>query len=233
MGLHRPPDLPLLQLAPQILLGAFAQLVEGGAPRVGDDDLLDAGARRLADHAVEGVDHLIPEADVGAQDHAGAVQLGLGELLEAGAPRLQGHAVDLGVQVQVGEDLGVGIDAHDLGAVLPGAVDAEEPPAAADLHHPGAGGQALALEEVHDQVAAVPEPVAVDLRLVVLLQGPHPRMGGLEDGHAVGLALRRLVGLVLVLAHVSTGREIQVLLCKGEEVRNLGIRPMAATGGAP
>src|SRR5690606_39279101 len=108
--------------------------------------------------------------DVAAGDQVQPAEHGGRNLFVAARARAHLHAVLARVQLDEGKHVGIGVHGGDAGAEFLGAIDAEQAPAAADLHHAWAPRQGADVEVVHDQVAGKPDLVAVDLRAAVVVE---------------------------------------------------------------
>ncbi len=58
---------PLFYLASDLVDDLVAHLVKRRSAGVGNDDLIHTSGYRLFDEFVDGIDHLIPKADIGTQ----------------------------------------------------------------------------------------------------------------------------------------------------------------------
>lgn len=147
----------------QFLLAAGNKRREWWPAGIGNHHLLYACFLSTFDQVEQLRCHVIPEADVRTEYDVEAAEIVYGQLVESLLFPSHLHAVYLCMEIEIGQDIAVGIDTMYTVTELSTAVKSKQSPAAADLKNSGAFWQRVFPEVVHQEIGRVPELIAMNL----------------------------------------------------------------------
>lgn len=117
----------------QFLDAARGELAKGEAAGIGQENAGDADVEGAVEEAVERLDEGVVEADIGTEKEFLAAEQFVGDFFKRGGEGVDLDLIQSGVQLEIGEDLGIDIDGGDPGIVAGGTGDAGQSPAAANI----------------------------------------------------------------------------------------------------
>ena len=174
----------------QFVLAAGNKRREWWPAGIGDHHLLHACFLSTFDQVEQLRCHVIPETDVRTEYDVEAAEIVYGQLIESLLFPSHCHAVYFCMEIEIGQDIAVGIDTMYTVTELSTAVESQQSPAAADFKHSGAFRQRILPEVVHQKIGRVPELIAMNLgHNSVSLKLSNEGMAGIQYSEAERLTL--------------------------------------------